>query len=449
MLDHAAPVGSLLLAMYGDREMAATFSLESTIATWLRAEAALATAQAAVGDVDGHAAAAIASACRLDRVDIDAVLAASRDIGYPILALVRQIAAQLPDGPNGRMHFGATTQDIMDTGLALQLGQATSLLSARLVALGDALATLVTAHADTVLAGRTHGQQAVPTTFGAKLGVFLDQVATRLGEARTVGELVAVLSLHGGAGTSAALGPHAGEVRAAMAAELGLAVPAAPWHVNRDRVVAFGRLCGDIAVPVIRLAREIVDLSRSEIAEVREPRMRHSGASSTMPQKINPVLSEAAIGLGVSAEALLPALVRAAEAGHERASGEWQVEWHVVPQLAVLTCSAVSVITRAVDGLQVFPEVMCANLAVDHGLLMAEAYMMVLADKLGRERAHDLVYDATAQARQTSRSLADVLSDLGLPIEQAVIEPAAYLGDAPGTARLSVARWTRTREAGS
>jgi len=451
MTDRVAPIGSLLASMYGDGDMAALFTLESTITTWLRSEAALATAQGRAGDIDPDVATAVAAACRLDNIDVEALLAQSCDVGYPILALVRQIAGHLPDGPNGRVHFGATTQDIMDTGLALQLRDATTILETRLIALGDAIAALALAHADTVQAARTHGQQAVPTTFGAKLAIFLEQAATRLENVSATRVKVAVLSLHGGGGTSAALGLRAARVRTEMAAELGIAVPPAAWHVNRDRIVAFGQLCVEVAVLAVRLAREIIDLSRSEIAEVREPGVRHSGASSTMPQKVNPVLSEAAIGFGVAAEAMLPALLRAGEAGHERAAGEWQIEWHAVPQVAVLSSSALAVITRAVEGLQVFPDVMSANLSVDQGLLMAEAYMIVLAEHLGRERAHDIVYDASAEARRTGRSLGVVLAGLELPItlDDQTISPSTYLGDAPDTARRSVEHWTKVKEATS
>ncbi len=437
---------SLLTDLFGDPDMAAIFSFEATVRSWLDTEAALALAQGAAGSIDPGAADAIASACEDLALDRARLLSEARAVGYPILPLVRQVADALPDGPNGRVHFGATTQDIMDTGLVLQLRRATQVLEERLTALGDALAFLAEAHVDTVQAARTHGQHAVPTSFGAKMAVFLDQTATRLEQARRVTADVATVSLFGAGGTSAALGERVRETRADLAGRLELNDAAVPWHVNRDRIVSFGDLCADSATIAIRLAREVIDLSRTEIAEVREPGGHHAGASSTMPQKANPVLAESALGLGATAVALAPALRRAAEAGHERSSGEWQIEWHVLPQVATLASSALVTMTTLLNGLEVMTDRMAANLHQDHSLLLAEAYMIRLADHLGRERAHDLVYDAARTARATGRTLPDVLRDEDTLDVEAIL-PADYLGDVGYTVAASVQRWrTLTKE---
>ncbi len=367
-------------------------------------------------------------------------------MGYPILSLVRQVADLLPEGPNGRVHLGATTQDIMDTGLSLQMREATVLLEARLIELGEALCHLSETHARTILAARTHGQQAVPSTFGAKIAVFLDQTTNRLVAAREISDLVAIVSLHGAGGTSAALLSDAAKTRRLLASELDLRFSDVPWHVNRDTVVAFGQFCGDVAGLAVRLAREIIDLSRTELAEVQEPGGHHAGASSTMPQKCNPVLSEATLGLGIAASALVPTLRRAAEAGHERAAGEWQIEWNTVPEIAVLACSAIATITSVITGLHVNTDRMALNLTSDQSLLMAEAYMIRIAEVVGREKAHDIVYSAANQARRDDVALADVLTRESLleHMDLPQIEPANYLGDCEKIVTCSVERWRST-----
>ena len=439
---------SLLTGLYGDAEMAKVFSFGATLRSWLETEAALALAQGARGRIAQDQAEAIAAACGAVEIDRTRLIEEARSVGYPILPLVRQLAECLPEGANGRVHYGATTQDIMDTGLALQLQAATHLLEERLIALGDALSSLSSIHAMTVQAARTHGQQAVPTTFGAKLAVFLDQASNRLEAARSLVENVATVSLFGAGGTSAALGDDIAETRRDVADRLGLADTGSPWHVNRDRIVAFGQFCADCSTLAVRLAREIIDLSRTEIAEVREPGGYHAGASSTMPQKVNPVLAESTLGLGATAAALTPALYRAAEAGHERSAGEWQIEWHVLPQIAILTSSALATITKLFEGLQVMEQRMEQNTSADSALLTSEAYMIAIADQLGRERAHDIVYAAAAQARRTGEGLAEILA-VDPAIASFHIEPIEakdYLGEANRVAQTSVLRWQDLRK---
>ena len=363
-------------------------------------------------------------------------------MGYPILPLVRQIDGRLPVTERGSLHYGATTQDIMDTGLALQLAAALDRLETLTTALGDALASQAEAHAGTVMAARTHGQQAVPTTFGAKLATFLRQAGRLRADLAAVRGDCCLVSLHGAAGTSAGLGPRADEVRAEMARLLGLGVPAGPWHVTRDGLATFGAVCARAAGLCARLAREVIDLSRTEIREVSESEGHHRGASSTMPQKANPIDSEAIVGMAVSAAAAVGGLYRAMEAGHERSSGEWQVEWHVLPQVAVLTAGCLLVGERVVREAVVFPERMAANLALERGRTLAEAYMFRLAPELGRERAHDLVYSAATASKARGIELFEALEEVvaGLD-ESAPITPAEWTGQAVDEAVRAVTDW--------
>ena len=452
--ESAAPF-SLLMRLAGDDEQAAIFSEDSAIRSWLAAERALALAQAEHGVLSGADADAIVDAARAENIDTGALWTTGRVVGYPVLGLVRQIANRLPAGPDGRVHYGATTQDILDTGLALQLARSLAALDRLLGALGDALARRVEEHAGTVMAARTHAQQAVPTTYGATLGTLLGQLARHRARLAEAAPRIAWVSLFGAGGTAAALGPRAGAVRASMARLLGLHDPGLPWHVDRDGVAEYGWLCATMTAACAKFARNIVDLSRTEVAEVFEPFESHRGASSTMPQKVNPIASEVVIGASGVAGALASSLLRMQEAGHERAAGEWQIEWHAIPQLGVLAGTALRQTLSIIDGLRVDPQQMRANLDRDGGLVMAEAHMIKLAGTLGRERAHDLVYEAASRVRSSGRALAETLPEIAArsgvddQLPESVMAPSDYLGEATTFAAMSVRLWRATPALGS
>lgn len=448
-LAHGSPF-SLLTQLAGDEEQTAIFAEDSTIESWLAAERALAVAQAEHGVLSREDADVIVAAARAENIDTAELWSTARIVGYPVLGLVRQVAAALPSGPNGRVHYGATTQDIMDTGLALQLARSLAALDRQLAALGDALAARVEEHADTVMAARTHAQQAVPTTYGATLGTLLAQLARHRERLAQAAPRIACVSLFGAGGTSAALGPHASAVRASMGRLLELDNPGLPWHVDRDGIAEYGWLCATITAACAKFARNIVDLSRTEVAEVFEPFENHRGASSTMPQKVNPIASELIIGASGTAGSLTSSLLRMQEAGHERAAGEWQIEWHVIPQLGVLAGTALRETRTIVEGLRVDPARMRANLTLDGGLVMAESHMIRLAHALGRERAHDLIYEAAARARTSQRTLTDTIpevtkdhsiSDL---MSVSPAGPEDYLGEAHTIATRAVELWRAT-----
>ncbi|HMJ34259.1 MAG TPA: lyase family protein [Baekduia sp.] len=433
---------SLLTRLHVDPEMHAVFSEERSIADWLAVECALAEEQAALGHLSGAEAVAVTAAAETS-IDRDALWSEAANVGYPILGLVRAVAAAIPDSVPERVHYGATTQDIMDTALALALRDALGRLQELVDALGEELASLTAAHRGTVMPGRTHAQQAVPTTLGAKVAVFVAQLARHRERLHQALPRIAVVSLHGAGGTSAALGPDAAALRARVAARLGLAAGDVPWHVARDGVLEFGQLCVQLAATAARLAREVIDLSRTEIGELSEASGHHRGASSTMPQKRNPIGSEAVVGLAVTAQALATALPRAAEAGHERAAGEWQVEWHVIPQVACLTAAALREAAEVVAGLHVDAEAMQRNLLADGGLIMAEAYMIALAPALGRQRAHDVVYEAAQDVRlrgltleQAVRERCGASADIG-PLPRA----SDYVGCAEAICDTALATW--------
>ncbi len=436
---------SLLVQLFGDSEMMRIFSEGRSLDLWIDVEVALAHAQAELGVISQEAGYQIQAAADIAREDARLIWEPATNVGYPILPLVRLIDSHAGTAGSGHVHLGATTQDIMDTALAIQLRDATDLLLEHLQHLGNSLAAQTSAHRRTVMAGRTHAQQAVPITLGMKLAVFLDQVRRARERLQAERGRVAVLSMFGAAGTSAAFGDGSPRLRDALGEQLGLNVVEVPWHVARDGIFAQCSNAVGAAETVARLAREIIDLSRTEIGEVLEPAGMHRGASSTMPQKANPILSEAIVGFAVASSSLMAGLGRAMEAGHERSAGEWQAEWHIVPQMMVLASSALLRASELVDGMVVNEKALARNLDADHGLLMAEAYMMALAPVMGRERAHDAIYAACLRTRVEDVALIEVLGQELAPEHLDLlseVQPSNYVGQSESICATAVSSWT-------
>lgn len=434
---------TLLDWLYGDVVADSVFGLQNTIEKWTAVELVLARARHEQGLIPTNAFEHIENVVAPSEHD-PRLHAKSLNVGYPIIALVELLNEQLPEEHRGHFHLGATTQDIMDTALVLQVREAIEIIEQHVTELGNLIAVLVKQHALTLMPGRTHAQIAVPTTFGLKMAVFLDQLGRSLIEMREAREQAAVISLHGAAGTSAALGEHAAAIRKRCAEMLDLVADETPWHVARDRFVRVAQASALLSSVLARLGREVVDLSRTEIAEVSEASGNLRGASSTMPQKRNPILSEAVIGLAVAAQASAALMLRAAEAGHERAAGEWQIEWRALPDTLTTISSACKTARELVAGLQVDVNQMRANLALDHGLVYAEDAMVGLARLIGRDRAHEIVYNAAQESRANGESLTLSLNKLlvsaGLTTTLA-IEPGLDTTLITATCEQSVSAW--------
>jgi 3-carboxy-cis,cis-muconate cycloisomerase len=442
----------MLLELFGDQETVSIFSEQRTVQAWLDVEVALALTQAELGVIPVEAAEAIREAATLDNVDLELLWSEARTVGYPILPLLRQLETRMPDNHRGRIHEGATTQDVMDTGLSLQLQAAHRRQDELLTRLGNRLADLAQQHSETLIVARTHSQHAVPTVLGVKFGVYLAEVTRQRRRLAAAAGDVSTVSLFGAGGSSAAYGIEAPQIRRGVAERLGLHSVDVPWHVARDSLTAFSSDCASSAATCARFAREVIALSRTEIAELSEAGGHLRGASSTMPQKRNPIESEAIIGLSVSAEALNVAMYRAMEAGHERAAGEWQVEWQALTQIVCLASSSLMMAAGVAEDLQVFPEHMLANLSREGDLLLSEAYMMRLVEPLGRAGAHALVYEAVAEARRTGDTLFAVLRrtspDSVQPYLTREQRPEDYIGDPSVAILAAVADWERSSEAG-
>lgn len=420
---------------YTTDAMNAIFEDRHLVQCWLDVEAALARAQAKLGIIPAEAAVEITNHARAEHFDLAELRQSMQLVGYPIVGLVKQLAAVCQGEAGYYVHWGATTQDIMDTANVLQVRAALELLESDLQQLIHCLAALAKRERDTVMAGRTHGQHALPITFGFKVAVWVDELqrhAERFAQARP---RMLRCSFNGAAGTLASLGDQGGAVHRALAAELDLAPAAIAWHTARDGFGEYVALCGLLTATLGKMAREIARLQQNEFGETEEPFVPGKGASSTMPQKRNPILCEAVIGIAQLVRQQVPSMLSAMQPEHERAMGEWHAEWDLLPHTSQLTHAALQHSLAIFGGLVVHREQMRRNLDLTHGLIVAEAVMMQLGQVIGRQHAHEVVYAACAEALTSQRSLYEVL--LAVPeVAQhltpaqlaALLEPTNYLG---------------------
>lgn len=422
---------------FGTPRMREIFEDRALISKYVQAEVALARAEARCGVIPAEAAQEIAARSNVDAIDFDAMRHETEIVGYPILPLVHQLAKMC--GESGRyVHWGATTQDIMDTAVVLQVRDALDLVEAELADLRDILGRLAKQYRDTPMAGRTHLQQALPVTFGYKVAVWLamfDRHQERFAQARP---RVLVGEFAGAAGTLASLGDRGLEVQNAMMEELGLGVPVATWHVARDGLAEVVNLLGLLTGSLGKVAYDVMLMASTEFAEVYEPFVKGRGASSTMPQKRNPISSELIFAASKAVRQHAGLMLDAMIHDFERATGPWHAEWIALPESFVLTAGALHQAKFMLDGLIVDEQRMRKNLDMSNGLIVAEAVMMGLARELGRNEAHDIVYAACRTVNEKGGTLASVLnsmpevsSRLDPKLIEQLTEPANYLGAAP------------------
>ena len=394
---------------FGTPAMREVFSDYALISRYAEVEIALARAEALCGVIPAEAAEAIARRTDVSALDFDLLRRETDNVGYPILPLVHQMVKQC--GEAGRyVHWGATTQDIMDTAVILQVRDGLTIIEADIAALRGILAGLSKRYRDTPMAGRTHLQQALPVTFGYKTAIWLamfDRHAERLDQLKP---RVLVGEFAGAAGTLASLGDKGFEVQKALCEQLGLGVPVSTWHVARDGLAEVVNFLGLVTGSLGKIALDIMIMASTEFAEVYEPFVKGRGGSSTMPQKRNPISSElmlaASKGVRQHAGLMLDAMVQ----DFERATGPWHAEWMAIPESFVLTAGALNQAKFALRGLIVDEPQMAKNLEISRGLIVAEAVMMGLAPQIGRQEAHDVVYDACRTANEKHMTLADALS---------------------------------------
>jgi 3-carboxy-cis,cis-muconate cycloisomerase len=426
---------ALFRDMFGTAEMRAVFSDEALVGRYLETEAALAWAQARAGVVPQSAADAIHAAAQAVVIDFDKLRRETEIVGYPILPLVHQLSEAA--GEAGRyVHWGATTQDIMDTANVLQLRSALDIVDRDLKELRDCLADLARKYRDTPMAGRTHLQQALPITFGYKAAVWLSSIDRHIERVEQALPRILVGEFAGAAGTLASIGEGGLTMQKFFCEELGLRQPSMTWHVARDGMAEAVTLLGLITGTLGKIATDIMMMSATEFGEVSEPFVPGRGASSTMPQKRNPISSELMLAAAKAVRQHVATMLDGMIHDFERATGPWHLEWVSLPESFLLTASSLANAKFMLAGLVVHERRMRENLDLSHGLIVAEAVMMAAAPKLGRQQAHDVVYEACRKAIEGGGQLADILADMPEIIDalgsvEAIrhhCDPANYLG---------------------
>ncbi|HEU5343118.1 MAG TPA: 3-carboxy-cis,cis-muconate cycloisomerase [Ktedonobacterales bacterium] len=416
--------------------MAEIFSPEAHVRAMLAFEAALARAEARAGVIPQQAAEAIAAQCQLAQFDVEALYREAAVAGTLAIPLAQRLTALLSGDAQRFAHWGATSQDALDTALMLQMRAGLERLEEGLLGVCAACAALAERHRATLMAGRTLLQQALPITFGLKAARWLDMTARQVMALREEhGRLV--VQLGGAAGTLAALGAHGPQVVALLAEELGLAAPALPWHAERDRIARIAAALGIVAGSMAKIAGDTLLLAQTEVGEAAEAAAPGRGTSSALPQKHNPIAATFAVASARLAIGAVPVVLSAMAQEHERAAGGWQAEWSALPDLFCHTAGAVWHVREAVSGLQVDAARMRANLDQSGGLLMAESLTMALAPQLGRPEAQRLVQALCDQALASGKTLravalgdADTRAALTPEVIDRALDPGGYLGSA-------------------
>lgn len=370
-------------------------------------------------------------------LDFDRLRHETEIVGYPILPLVRQLSAICGEEAGRYVHWGATTQDIMDLASVLQMKEGLAIVERLLRDVIASLRALSERHRDTPMAGRTHLQHALPVTFGYKCAVWLSGFQRHLERLEQLRGRALLVQFGGAVGSLASLGQDDTgiRVRKALAGELGLTDPPITWHVARDGVAEVANFLALLGGSMGKLALDIIVMSSNELGEVSEPFVPHRGASSTMPQKRNPISSEVILAASKILRSNTGLVLDGMVADFERASGPWHLEWVAVPESFVIAVGALSQTHFALSGLSVHPKQMLDNLYSTKGLIVAEAVMMGMAPHVGRQQAHDIVYEACRESIEKDQTLLECLSQreavagkMSRERLSALCDPVNYLG---------------------
>ena len=421
--------------IFSTPEMRQVFSDEGRTAYYLDIEAALARAQARIGVIPEAAAREISRQCHIENIDLARLKQQTERIGYPILGVVQQIVDLCADGLGEWCHWGATTQDITDTAAILQIRAALALVENEMEVIAGVLADLSRRYRDTPMAGRSNLQQAVPLTFGFKMATLLAAMQRHRERLAQLRPRVLVGEFGGAVGTLASLGAAGLEVQAALMDELGLGHPEIAWHTVRDRIGEVACFLGLLTGTLGKISMDVKLLMQTEVAEVYEPFHAARGSSSTMPQKRNPVSCLYIHSTVALVRQHVAALLEAAVADHERSTGPWEIEWISLPEIFLLASGALAQTRLMLSGLEVDPARMRANLDLTRGMIVSEAVMMGLGPHLGRQRAHDLVYDICRKVATSGEPLLDLLAqdaEISRHLSRAELaklcDPQNYLG---------------------
>jgi 3-carboxy-cis,cis-muconate cycloisomerase len=429
---------NLLDPLFRSQAVEKVFTNRATLQSMLDFEAALARAESRAGFIPASAAPAIESKCRAELYDMTVLARSAASAGNLAIPLIKQLTLLVAkkDKEAARyIHWGATSQDVIDTGRILQLRQSLSLISTELDHLAALLGDLAHKNRTSVIAARTWMQQALPTTFGFIVAGWLDAInrhRTRLAETQ---ERCLVLQFGGAVGTLAALGTRGLDVAANLSKELQLPLPEIPWHSHRDRLAEIATTLGLCAGTLGKIARDISLHTQTEIAEVFESAADGRGGSSTMPHKRNPVTCAVVLSAAARVPALVATMLNTLVQEEERGLGGWHAEWETLPEIVRLTAGALHHLTTAISELEVDSQRMRQNLEVTRGLIFAEAVSMALSEKIARSEAHELVAAACKRSHNERRDLRYVLaqdaiirSNLSDSELDRLFTPGSYLG---------------------
>jgi adenylosuccinate lyase len=402
--------------------MREVFSLASTLRGWIAVEVALAKAEAELGIIPEEAAREIERRGRVEHFDVAALKRGIDATWHPIVPFIRVYEALCEDGHGEYLHWGATTQDIMDTGTVLQIKQALEIVERDLLDIVSILSKLARKHAGTLMPGRTHGQHALPITFGYKVAVWTAEVMRYLERLDQFRPRVLTGNLNGAVGTMAYLGEAGPKVQQRAMDLLGLNAPEISWQVARDRIAEVAHFLGMVGATLGKISKEIILLQKTEVAELEEPFATGKVGSSTMPQKRNPMTCEAVFATSTILKAQAGLGLDAMLQEHERDMGLWQVEWEFLPEMFMLAGGILRHMKEILGGLQVREENMARNLERSEGLILAEAIMGKVAEKLGRQEAHDIVYEVAMRSFESGESFGKALKNT--EALEGVIEPS-------------------------
>jgi 3-carboxy-cis,cis-muconate cycloisomerase len=429
------------------------FSRTNQLRHMVRFEWALSAALESAGIAREGAAAALEPFLTAEFVNGPELDKHARNAGNLAIPFVGQLTAAVrsrDEEAARQIHLGATSQDVLDTSLVLQIAEGLKLIDESLRELDEHWARLARAHAGTILSGRTWLQVGPPVTLGSKVAGWLAALRRHRQRLQSISERALVLQFGGAVGTLAALGDKGTAVSAALAQKLNLREPELPWHTHRDNLVEVATVLGLLVGTSGKVARDISLLMQTEVAEVFEPAEKGRGGSSTMPHKRNPVACAVVLSAATRVPGLVATLLTAMVQEHERGLGNWQAEWETLPEIFRLTAAALDRTLEIARGMQVDPQKMAANLEAARGLPLAEAVSVALAARIGRERAHDLVQRASRRAVAAGRHLREILEEdaeirehLNASDIERLMDPGNYLG----SARIFIARVLGEEEA--
>jgi 3-carboxy-cis,cis-muconate cycloisomerase len=426
---------SIYRDIFSTAAMRGVWSDESRVQYYLDVERALALVQGRLGIIPDRAAQEIVKHCTVSEIDFERLKKATERVGFPIMPVVQQLTALCAEGLGQWCHWGSTTQDITDTATVLQMRAGLDLIERDMRDLMNALAALAKRHRDTPMVGRTHLQQAIPMTFGYKVAVWLSGFQRQLERLDQMKPRVLIGELGGAVGTLASLGERGFEVQQGVMDELGLAAPSITWHTMRDTLCEVGCFLGLLCGLLEKIALDVKLMMMTELDEVREPAGLQRGGSSTMPQKRNPISCGYITACAGVVRQHVAGLLTAMGADLERATGPWELEWLVLPEIFCFVAGALAQTKNIIDGLDVRPESMLHNLQITDGLVNSENVMMALGPKMGREIAHDKIAEICVDVAKGKGRLIDLLAAdpeiakiFDRPALEKLLDPRSYVG---------------------